>query len=317
MRATCLSVPLSHYDRDNLAFLFTFRYMTLPCYGDVWRDIANYQLLMSRFNFVFVLTASIEAWQYEGRPPLWSSGQSSWLQIQTSGFDSRRYHIFWEVMGLERGPFSLVSTTEELLEKTSSGSGLESREYGRRDPSRWPRGTLYPQKMTLTSPTSGGRSVGIVRSRTQTTELILRTLLWTDEGIRNGHIQCTLPTLVCMRRILLGTGSNSSFRISKTRLKMSLNIFNFYFLHPAAPPPPTHARTHTHNLYTSTEPISRHHKTNLRSQQVSCVLYFVHSMLTTCFGLYQKPSSGDTKQHKIFKKKLPYYCNGSVESILR
>jgi hypothetical protein len=49
-------------------------------------------------------------------------------------------------------------------------TGLESREYGRRDPSRWPRGTLYQQKLVLTSPTSGGRSVGIVRSRTRVTE---------------------------------------------------------------------------------------------------------------------------------------------------
>jgi hypothetical protein len=30
-------------------------------------------------------------------------------------------------------------------------------------------GPLYPQKLALTSPTSGGRSVGIVRSRTQAT----------------------------------------------------------------------------------------------------------------------------------------------------
>jgi hypothetical protein len=37
---------------------------------------------------------------------------------------------------LERGPLSLVSTTEELLERKSSGSVLESREYGRRNPSR-------------------------------------------------------------------------------------------------------------------------------------------------------------------------------------
>jgi hypothetical protein len=72
---------------------------------------------------------------------------------------------------LERGPHSLVSTIEELLGRKSSGSGLESREYGRRDPSRWPRGTLYLQKLTLTSPTSGGRSVCMVRSRTQATEL--------------------------------------------------------------------------------------------------------------------------------------------------
>ena len=29
---------------------------------------------------------------------------------------------------------------------------------------------LYPQKLALTSPTDGGRSVGIVRSRTKATE---------------------------------------------------------------------------------------------------------------------------------------------------
>jgi hypothetical protein len=88
------------------------------------------------------------------------------------GFDSLRYQIFREVVGLERVPLSLVSTTEELLERKSSGSGLRSREYGRMDPSRRPRGTLYPQKLALTSPTSGGSSVGIVRSLTQATEFM-------------------------------------------------------------------------------------------------------------------------------------------------
>jgi hypothetical protein len=39
------------------------------------------------------------------------------------GFDSRRYQISLEVVGLERGPISLVRITEELLEWTSSGSG--------------------------------------------------------------------------------------------------------------------------------------------------------------------------------------------------
>jgi hypothetical protein len=86
------------------------------------------------------------------RPPLWSSGQSSWLQIQRSRFDSRRYLIFWEVVGLERGPFSLVSTSEELLERKSSCSGPENLEYGRGDPLRWLRDNLYPQKLVLTSP---------------------------------------------------------------------------------------------------------------------------------------------------------------------
>jgi nitrate reductase gamma subunit len=44
---------------------------------------------------------------------------------------------------------------------------LENREYGRRDPSRWPRNTLNPQKLVLTSTTHGHRSVGIVRSATE------------------------------------------------------------------------------------------------------------------------------------------------------
>jgi hypothetical protein len=39
------------------------------------------------------------------------------------GFDCRRYQIFGEVVSLERGPLSLVSITEELLEWKSSGSG--------------------------------------------------------------------------------------------------------------------------------------------------------------------------------------------------
>jgi hypothetical protein len=73
-------------------------------------------------------------------------------------------------VGLERGPLSLVNTTEELLGKNSSGSGLENREYGRGDKLRRPRDTLYPQKLALTWPTCGGRSVGIVCLRTKTTE---------------------------------------------------------------------------------------------------------------------------------------------------
>jgi hypothetical protein len=85
----------------------------------------------------------------------------------TSGFDSRRYQTFWEVADLEQGPLSLMSTNEKILWRKSSGSGLQNRDYGRRDPSRWP-----PQKLALTSPTSGGCSIGTVPSRTQATEYI-------------------------------------------------------------------------------------------------------------------------------------------------
>jgi hypothetical protein len=73
-------------------------------------------------------------------------------------------------MGLKRGPLSLVSTIEELLGRKTGGSGLEIREYGRRDLPRRPRGTLYPQNFAPTSLTSGDRSIGIGRSLTQATE---------------------------------------------------------------------------------------------------------------------------------------------------
>jgi hypothetical protein len=75
-------------------------------------------------------------------------------------------------VGQERGPLSLVSTIEELLGSKSICAGLENRNYGRRDPSRWPRSTLHTQKLALTSQTSGGRSVSIVRSRIQATEFV-------------------------------------------------------------------------------------------------------------------------------------------------
>jgi hypothetical protein len=75
--------------------------------------------------------------------------------------------------------------------------------HGRRDPLRWPRDTLYPQKLALTSPTCGGRSVGIVRLRTK------------GHGVKYNHLRTNnycalvtklvtvlqLPTLVCGRSV--------------------------------------------------------------------------------------------------------------------
>jgi hypothetical protein len=94
------------------------------------------------------------------------------LQIQRSRFDSRNYQIFWEVAGLERGPI------EELLLRNSSCSGLEIREYGYRDLLYWPRNILYPQKLALTLPTRGRRSVGILRLSTQATEFVFCFFVW-------------------------------------------------------------------------------------------------------------------------------------------
>jgi hypothetical protein len=89
-------------------------------------------------------------------------------------------------VSLQRCPLSLKSTIEELFGRKCSGSGLESREYGRRDPLRLPHNTLYPQKLAMTSLTSRDFSVVVVRSQTKVTEcvcvfgvyrLILRNLI--------------------------------------------------------------------------------------------------------------------------------------------
>jgi hypothetical protein len=80
------------------------------------------------------------------------------ISRKSSGFSEK-------IVGLERGPLSLVSTTEELISRKSSGSGLEIREYDRRDPS---------QKVGITSPISDGRSVSTVRSRTQDKEFFVK-----------------------------------------------------------------------------------------------------------------------------------------------
>jgi hypothetical protein len=43
-------------------------------------------------------------------------------------------HGVYFLVGLERGPHSLLSTIEELLGRNNSGYGLQSRKYGRGNP---------------------------------------------------------------------------------------------------------------------------------------------------------------------------------------
>jgi hypothetical protein len=117
-------------------------------------------------------------------------------------------------VSLERDALSLVSTIVELLERKSSGSGLESRDYGHRDPSRWPRGTLYPQKLALTSPTSGDRSVGIVYSLTK--EFIL-------VGISVWLTQCVLPILVVTRAVRMRERLTPVLPVSPRRCAVWIN----------------------------------------------------------------------------------------------
>jgi hypothetical protein len=91
-------------------------------------------------------------------PPLWASGQSSWLQIQ------RSWVRFPALPDFLSSSLSGTGSTQELLERKSSGSDLESRKYGRGYPhSLFAKvGTNFADKR---------RSFGIVRSWIEATFL--------------------------------------------------------------------------------------------------------------------------------------------------
>jgi hypothetical protein len=76
------------------------------------------------------------------------------------GFDSRRYQIFWEEVGLEQGPlkpceYNWGATWMEKWRLRDQLTKINS--HG--DPLCWPCNTLYPQKLALTS-----RQAAVARS---------------------------------------------------------------------------------------------------------------------------------------------------------
>jgi hypothetical protein len=81
------------------------------------------------------------------------------------------------------------------------------------EPLRWPRDTLYPQKLALTSTTSGGRSVGIVRLPTKghgvfsnISKYVASLSVW----------KSTIPALCIAYRLNSnGMANDSSYRDSK------------------------------------------------------------------------------------------------------
>ena len=65
---------------------------------------------------------------------------------------------------------------------------------------------LYPQKLALTSPTGGGRSVGIVRSRTKATGFSLGASVQSTTGIRGVRINGSNAGYAIFRGSVKSTG---------------------------------------------------------------------------------------------------------------
>jgi hypothetical protein len=79
-----------------------------------------------------------------------------------------------ELVGLERGPLSLMSITEELLEWKSRGSGSRQSRLSAVGIHCGDDATpSIRKKLALTSPTCGDRSVGIISLRTKATRFSL------------------------------------------------------------------------------------------------------------------------------------------------
>ena len=112
------------------------------------------------------------------------------------------------------------------MNKKSSGSGPENRLTAVGISCADHVTPLYPQKLTLTSPTGGGRSVGIVRSRTKATEFYV-SLMYELKKKLERHLRVNLlgPGPCLMKKEFTGPRSH---KFEKHWSKLSYNENSVY-----------------------------------------------------------------------------------------
>jgi hypothetical protein len=120
------------------------------------------------------------------------------------------------VVGLERGPLSLVGTTEELLDRKVATPVYKTENTAVCICHADHVASSIRKKLAITSPTSSGRSVGIVRSRTQTMEF--KYVIRFESGVYSRH--WVMREVVGWTRISASI-SNSTRLDSDRRYKLS------------------------------------------------------------------------------------------------
>jgi hypothetical protein len=107
-----------------------------------------------------------------------------------------------------------------------------------RKPRLWPLGIrntdhatpLYPQKLALTSPTRGGRSIDTVRSKTQATELV--SLLFMQFAPAFHEFLLIRSKYSLQRRSIVGWRNMLQAGRSQVRFTIRLLIFSIYLILP-------------------------------------------------------------------------------------
>jgi hypothetical protein len=160
----CIVLPM-RYELIHIHFVEESRPPLWPSGQSSWLHNEDVLCLLLSTNSIYICYVE------ESRLPLWSSGQSSWLQ---------NGDVLCFMWGTNWIYICYVEESRPPLLSTGHNSWLQSQrshvrfpalpDFLRSSVSGTESTLLYPQNVKITSPTSRGRSVGVLRLWTQATE---------------------------------------------------------------------------------------------------------------------------------------------------
>jgi hypothetical protein len=166
----CISVPFALRNR-NMISVFPMPigteswYQCSPCPYEQKRDISVPFALRSR-NVISVFPMLLGTETCIRVPHRFSR-----ISIPGQSYAHQTIYNMTSAIWAHASPHSSEQNWQVHHKKSVPPKHNSGYNYAVYIPSRWPRDTLYPHKLALTSSTSGSHSVAIVRSRTKATEL--------------------------------------------------------------------------------------------------------------------------------------------------